>query len=115
MVTKGEQIPIFVYGTLRMGMAASARMKGAKYVGSTRTTHGYALGMYGDLPGMIYTGEHAQVVGEVYLVTPAHLAHLDAYEDSRYLRDYVTLSNGVQVRAYLLPERTGNVVKGVWN
>jgi gamma-glutamylcyclotransferase (GGCT)/AIG2-like uncharacterized protein YtfP len=113
MVTKIEY-PVFVYGTLRKGGTSNHIMNGARYDSRTRTSVGYRLAKLDDLPGMIYTGETAQVVGDLYYLTPVQMRRLDAFEDKRYTREKIPLETGRWAHAYLLQSSNGNVNSSDW-
>ena len=71
--------PIFVYGTLRRGERAHARLAGAPFLGEARTQAGYALIDLGAYPGLV-RAVSGQVVGEIYEIDASRLVELDAYE-----------------------------------
>ena len=88
---------VFVYGTLRAGGALHAHMKGADLVCSAGGVRGFAmfdLGFYPAVEPM--QTPHAVVVGEVYEVDAALLAHLDRVEGvpSLYRRTLVDVVVG---------------------
>ncbi len=89
-------------------------MEGADYHSRTKTDFGYRLAKLDDLPGMIYTGEAAQVVGDLYFLTPAHMKRLDAFEDKRYQREKIPLESGRWAHAYLLQSANGDVDSKDW-
>ena len=68
---------VFVYGTLRRGASNSWRMDGAEFV-ADGTVDGriYRIDWY---PGLVLGGT-SRVIGEVFAVTPEHLAALDEFE-----------------------------------
>jgi len=72
---------VFVYGTLRAGGALHAHMKGADLVCSAGGVRGFAMFDLGFYPAVEHMQTpHAVVVGEVYEVDAALLAHLDRVE-----------------------------------
>lgn len=114
MNTKVQERPVFVYGTLRKGGTANHIMDGARWHSQTKTEVGYRLAKMDDLPGMIYTGDLSQVVGDLYYLTPDQLKRLDQFEDVRYRKGFVTIVGGRQARAYLLPSFNGEVDQSDW-
>lgn len=69
---------VFVYGTLCVGASNHHRMRGAEWVGTAWVTGRlYQVSWY---PGFILDAEGGRVVGEVYRVSPEHLARLDEFE-----------------------------------
>lgn len=108
------EFPVFVYGTLRKGGTSNHIMNGARYHSRTKTDFGYRLAKLNELPGMIYTGEAAQVVGDLYYLSPAQMKRLDAYEDKRYKREKIPLEDGRWANAYLLQSANGEVDSNDW-
>ena len=91
---------VFVYGTLKRGLALEAEMRraGGKYLGPA-TIRGdlYDLGPYpAVVPG------RGTVHGELYLVPKSGLARLDRVEGDEYVRRRVTArcAAGSPVRAW---------------
>ena len=115
MNTKRGLIPVFVYGTLRKGAKSNSIMNGALYFSPDKTVTGYRLAKLDNLPGMIYTGEPAQVVGDLYLLTAGHVKRLDTFEDKRYKREEIALESGRWAYAYLLPSANGEVNSSDWS
>jgi gamma-glutamylcyclotransferase (GGCT)/AIG2-like uncharacterized protein YtfP len=93
---------LFVYGTLRRGGAANGKMKGGLYLGKATTVPGYALGKYRGIPGMYHSDGNSAVVGDFYHISDEHLERLDAWEDSIYNRQMITVTTGDVAWAYLL-------------
>jgi gamma-glutamylaminecyclotransferase len=93
---------VFVYGTLLRGEANHAVLRGARFLGTARTTPGYELLDLGEYPAMRAGGATA-VEGETYAVDPAHLAELDRFEDvpRSYVRAPIVLEDGCSAHAYL--------------
>ena len=89
---------LFIYGTLMPGLRLQAEMQGAERLGPARVPG--RLVDVGRYPGLL----HGQglVAGEVYRVSEAQLAHLDAVEEmvpgdrgaSQYWRERVTVQEG---------------------
>ena len=96
-------VKLFVYGSLRRGQPAHARLRGAKLVAFARTEPRFTLVDMGSYPALLEGGETA-VCGEIYEIDPALLAELDRYEEAPEL--YVrrtALVEGHEVFVYLLP------------
>ena len=91
---------LFVYGSLRRGRANHAALAGASFIGSLATAPRYALAEHDGYPALI-PGRSA-VEGELYEVALEHLARLDAFEGSGYVRAKVTLADGSAALAYWL-------------
>jgi gamma-glutamylcyclotransferase (GGCT)/AIG2-like uncharacterized protein YtfP len=89
---------LFIYGTLMPGLRLQAEMLGAEPLGPARVPG--RLVDVGRYPGLLH-GE-GQVSGELYRVSDAQLARLDAVEDmvpgdrtaSQYWREQVTVIDG---------------------
>ncbi len=89
---------LFIYGTLMPGLRLEGEMQGAERLGKARVPGRLVdVGRYpGLLPG------NGLVTGEVYRVSNAQLARLDAVEDmvpedraaSQYWRERVTVHDG---------------------
>jgi gamma-glutamylcyclotransferase (GGCT)/AIG2-like uncharacterized protein YtfP len=94
---------LFVYGTLRRGRAHHAELAGATYEGSLGTEPRYAVIEHAGYPALV-AGRTA-VDGEVYAVTTEHLARLDAFEGSGYVRAPVLLADGSTALAYFSTAR----------
>lgn len=73
---------VFVYGTLRRGGSNHFRMDGSEFVGGGRISGSiYMIDWNPQLtyPALVLGGE-GEVVGEMYLVSDAHLGDLDRFE-----------------------------------
>ena len=99
---------LFVYGTLKRGCKNHHLLAGQTYVGEARTAPGYRLHDLGDFPGMVPdAADSGGVTGEVWSVTAAALARLDAFEgvpEGLYRRDRVALIgpfNDTEAHTYL--------------
>jgi len=86
---------VFVYGTLKRGGSNQGYMRGQKFCGIARTEIGFCLIDLGEYPGMIADPSDIDgVVGEVWAISGAGLARLDALEgvaDGLYRRERVAL------------------------
>lgn len=99
---------LFVYGTLKRGCKNHHLMSAGTYLGDARTAPGYRLHDLGDFPGMVVDAtDTAGVTGEVWSVSAAALARLDAFEgvpEGLYRRERVPLLPpfaGTEVHTYL--------------
>ena len=93
-------VRLFVYGSLRRGQANHRELAGASFVRSLATAPRYALVERDGYPALV-PGTGA-VEGELYEVAHEHLARLDAFEGSGYVRAQVTLADGSAALAYWL-------------
>jgi gamma-glutamylcyclotransferase (GGCT)/AIG2-like uncharacterized protein YtfP len=94
---------VFVYGSLKRGMANHQRLAGADVVGPAQLSglHLYDLGPF---PMAVATDDPAAVLqGEVYGVNAAQLAQLDRFEGvpRLYQRQRHQLSDGRAVWVYV--------------
>lgn len=90
---------LFVYGSLRRGRVNHRELTGATYLGSPATEPRYGVIERDGYPALV-SGALA-VEGELYEVTSEHLARLDAFEGSGYVRGEVTLADGSAALAYV--------------
>lgn len=73
----GARELVFVYGTLRCGASNHWRMDGAESIAEGTVAGSiHRIEWY---PGLVLGGD-SRVVGEVFAVTPDHLAALDEFE-----------------------------------
>jgi len=74
---------IFVYGTLMRGEGNHSLLSNGstQFLGEAVTKRGFTLYDLGAFPGMVKGGNGA-VIGEIYEVTKATLAHLDYFRGS---------------------------------
>lgn len=98
--TTPPEIPVFVYGTLKMGYGNHHLLDGAWFEGEGVTKERWPLDASSAIPFLHKReGEGERVEGELYLVDPETLSRLDALEGhpSFYRREIieVELSNGV--------------------
>ncbi len=70
---------VFVYGSLRRGMAQHHLITGAPFLGYGSTADTFTLYDSGDWPAAITTGVTA-IYGELYALSTQKLAAIDAYE-----------------------------------
>lgn len=109
MVNTKVIFPVFVYGALRRGGSANHIMNGCEFIESVKTGEGYELAKMDDLPGMVYTGRAAQVLGDLYNLNTAQMQRLIKYEDKRYRLDKIPLEDGRWAKTFLLPDVDGLV------
>jgi gamma-glutamylcyclotransferase (GGCT)/AIG2-like uncharacterized protein YtfP len=97
-------IQVFVYGSLMRGFGNHHRLTEADFLGEGKTSPGFTLVNLGAFPGMHRDRKGGVVTGEVYAVSQAELASLDALEGHPdfYRRQLVTV-NGRPVFTYILP------------
>ena len=86
---------LFVYGTLKRGQRAAARLARQRFVGAAQTGPGLVLYELDGYPGLVREPAAADgVVGEVWLVDAKGLCDLDAYEgvgEGLYRRESIAL------------------------
>ena len=110
---------LLLYGTLRRGQHANARMlSGAAFVGAARTTPDYTMLDLGGFPG-IRVGGSTAILGDVYEADEPTVAALDRYEGvpRLYTREVVMTMGVGPCWAYVLarPHPEANVVaSGDW-
>jgi gamma-glutamylaminecyclotransferase len=90
---------IFVYGTLMRGERNHGVLAGATYVHSTCTAAGRTMVDLGPYPALLPADDErdagrAPVHGEVWVVSEAHAARLDAFEGRAYRREEIELARG---------------------
>ncbi|PQV52470.1 gamma-glutamylcyclotransferase family protein [Paraburkholderia sp. BL21I4N1] len=105
---------LFSYGTLQLEAVQLATF-GRKLDGEADDMPGFSLTLLKiedasvvatsgktHHPVVSYSGNPTDTVsGTVFSITPAELAHADAYEVSDYRRDKVTLASGVSAWVYV--------------
>lgn len=114
-----DLVRVFVYGSLKRGFLHHDVMRGARFV-RRATVYGYCLRVVGQYPAMVPEPD-GSVQGEVYGVTPEHLAALDEFEDcpDLYRREAVRLGDGSTAFAYTMTEHVTRgaprVAGGLWS
>jgi gamma-glutamylcyclotransferase (GGCT)/AIG2-like uncharacterized protein YtfP len=95
-----EEMPLFVYGTLKRGQANHGHLQGARCLGPA-VLEGASLHDLGPFPMAI--AAQGRVIGELYAVDAAALPGLDAFEGCPrlYQRHWLTLADGRQAWVYL--------------
>ena len=110
---------LMVYGTLLRGEPNHPRMDGATFVREARTEPRFTLVDLGPFPAM-RAGGGTSVAGEVYAVTPEHLAALDRFEGvpRLYERVLIALADGEAAYAFVqrgASHRTRDIIaSGDW-
>lgn len=100
---------MFVYGTLMKGELHHTTIKHARYLREVETMPEYELVKIDYYPAML-SGGTQRIRGELYEVDNLTLRHLDSLEEvpSYYERHAITLADGTQAFAYIMPrERAG--------
>lgn len=70
---------LFVYGTLKKGFRNQPYLQGAVFLGNFTTPESYSMYDFETYPAVTSNGNDA-IFGEVYQITPNHLAATDALE-----------------------------------
>lgn len=98
-------VRVFVYGSLMRGKSNAAQMGDAVFVRRATTSDGWSLVSLGPWPAMVRGV--GQVHGEVFDVAIDDIPRLDAFEDvpELYERATVTLADGDEVQAWIMPAR----------
>ncbi len=114
----GEDVVLFVNGTLMRGLALHANLDGAELLGPARTAPRYRLYSIGDVhPGMFEVDQGGvSVAGELYRVPPEVLRRVEAGEPPGLYRGPVQLEDGRVVQGILYPrERAEGVHRDISN
>jgi len=98
---RGPFIHIFVYGTLRRGVAASPLMERCELVGPATVT-GTLYDIDGEFPALVLAG-NGRVHGEVWRCPADILPELDRYEgiDDRLFRRVALRAGGIACWTYV--------------
>lgn len=114
---------VFVYGTLMRGGRLHGVLTESRYCGNARL-RGYTMFDLGWFPGIVRSGGHGEVHGEVYEVDDDTLANLDRIEGTPHLyqRKAVKVltrkgSKFLQAQAYIFngtPPEEDRVPGGWW-
>lgn len=97
-------VRLFVYGSLRRGCSNHRELSGAEYLRALASAPRYGVIEVDGYPALVRGT--MRIEGELYEVTHEHLARLDAFEGSDYVRAPVTLDDGSTAFAYF---RSGTV------
>ena len=95
---------LFIYGSLKRGHLNHHRIADQEYLGDAITEPHYRIIAIGKYGGLIRDEANGTAVkGELWAVTPAALANLDAFEggEGDWIRGPVAICEGGQVQAYL--------------
>lgn len=92
---------LFVYGSLKRGLANHSVLEGAEFAGVCQTSSRYELVTLGLYPALVRGGARA-IMGELYQVDSALLSRLDVFEGDEYERAPVELLDGRTAAAYFL-------------
>lgn len=124
MTSPAPRTLVFVYGTLKRGGSNHGFLADQQFLGEAHTPAGFRLIDLGEYPGLVPApNASTRVVGEVWCVTPAALAQLDALEgtaEGLYRREPIALSppfNAQPVETYFYNrDITGRpeIPNGVW-
>ena len=93
-------LPIFVYGSLRLGMTQHAKLSSVPFLGHAVTRPDFTLFDSGPWPAAVRGGETA-IVGELYEVTNKKLAEIDRYERHPEFFSRQTIMLASQVEAWM--------------
>lgn len=74
---------VFVYGTLRRGGSNSWRMHRGQWIAAAQV-HGFLYAVSSCYPGLVLDPQGSAVRGDLFRVSAAHLAELDAFEGDEY-------------------------------
>jgi gamma-glutamylcyclotransferase (GGCT)/AIG2-like uncharacterized protein YtfP len=96
MTSPASHTLVFVYGTLKRDGSNHGFLADQEFLGEARTPPGFRLIDLGEYPGLVPApNAPTRVAGEVWSVTPAALAQLDALEgtaEGLYRREPIALS-----------------------
>jgi gamma-glutamylcyclotransferase (GGCT)/AIG2-like uncharacterized protein YtfP len=99
-----DEVPLFVYGTLRKGEKNHEKLKGAKFLGES-TLKGFRR-TKGEGPAIVPGGKNDSVEGELYQVDLEVLEKIDEYEGAEYPRELVKLEGGEDAYVYVYRPKT---------
>jgi gamma-glutamylcyclotransferase (GGCT)/AIG2-like uncharacterized protein YtfP len=105
VIATAVAIELFVNGTLMRGLALHGNLAGAEFLGEHRTAPIYRLYSIGDVhPGMFAVERGGvSVAGELYRMSRAVLARVEAGEPPGLYRGPVQLDDGRTVDGILYP------------
>lgn len=94
---------LFVYGSLKRGFRHHRELEGAAFLRHGVTTSGFSLRVQGEYPALVREGTGV-VHGEVFDVSDALIARLDAFEDAprAYQRIEIVLADGTRAHTYAM-------------
>jgi gamma-glutamylcyclotransferase (GGCT)/AIG2-like uncharacterized protein YtfP len=101
MISKRDDILLFVYGTLKSGEENHFRLKKSKFVGISFTKPDYHLFFVDtDSPDIKRDKNDGRIVeGELYMVPNEVIKEIDEYEKP-YKRHKIELGDGQKAQAY---------------
>lgn len=102
-----EEIPLFVYGTLRSGEKNHFMLKGAPFLDDVSLPE--FVRSTGIGPAIIRGTENDSVNGELYQVDLKTLKEIDEHEGHHYPRETVVLADGREAYAYVYNESLNKV------
>ena len=112
---------VFVYGSLKRGMANHGQLDGARWLGEAQL-QGLALYDLGPFPMAVISNDDAAVLqGEIHAVTATHLQALDRFEGvpRLYERQAWRLEDGRRVWVYVgraeQVRHVNRIASGRWN
>jgi gamma-glutamylaminecyclotransferase len=115
----GDDVLLFVYGTLLPGEANHVQLAGCVRLGDAATEPRYRLLDLGAWPALL-TGGETSVRGELYAVPRARMPALDAFEGHPILfrRAQIGLAGGEVVEGYVFarpaPDGAPEIRSGRW-
>jgi gamma-glutamylcyclotransferase (GGCT)/AIG2-like uncharacterized protein YtfP len=93
---------ILIYGTFMRGQPGHANLDGAEYLEGVETAPRYRLWeVDGRWPALIEDDDGVAIAGELYEISPAHLARLTEVEPPGWLHAPVELADGRTVEAFV--------------
>lgn len=106
MISKRDDVLLFVYGTLKDGEENHFRLKKSKFVGIALTKPEYHLFFVDtDSPDIHKPKKDGKVVeGELYIVPQDIIKEIDDYEKP-YKRHKIELDDGTKAQAYFYKSR----------
>ncbi len=93
---------VLIYGTFMRGQPGHANLEGAEYLEAVETAPRYRLWeVDGRWPALVEDDDGVAIAGELYELSPAHLARLTEVEPPGWLRSPVELADGRTVEAFV--------------
>lgn len=93
---------ILIYGTFMRGQPGHANLEGAEFLEAVETAPRYRLWeVDGRWPALVEDGAGVAITGELYEISPAHLARLAEVEPPGWRRSSVELADGRTVEAFV--------------
>lgn len=106
MISKRDNVLLFVYGTLKKGEENHYRLKKSKFAGQAFTKPDYHLFFVDiDSPDIKKDKKDGRMVeGELYLVPQDIIKEIDEYEKP-YKRHKIELADGAKAQAYFYKQK----------